>query len=129
MGSYNRVVLMGNLTRDVDLFYLATGTSMATFGIAVVERIRRGTKCEDHTSFYEVTALGKLAETCADHLAKGREVLLEGRLRQDRWKPGGERLSRMRIIADAVRFPGGIPEPSAPAGGMSPQSKAKDTPA
>lgn len=129
MGSYNRVVLMGHLTRDVDLFYLATGTPMATFGIAVVERIRRGKKWADHTSFYEVAALGKLAETCADRLAKGREVLLEGRLRQDRWKPGGERRSCMRIIADAVRVPGAIPEPSAKAGGTSPQSKAEDIPA
>jgi single-strand DNA-binding protein len=128
MASYNRVVLMGNLTCDVYLRYLATGTPLATFGIAVDERIRKGDRWEDHTKYFEVTVLGKLAETCAEQLSKGREVLLEGRLKQDRWELGGEKHSRMRVIADAVQLPGGIPGPSPPAGGAPPQSGAEDIP-
>jgi single-strand DNA-binding protein len=128
MASYNRVVLMGSLTRNVDLRYLSTGTPLATFGIAVDERIRKGDRWEDHTIYFEVIVLGKLAETCADHLSKGLEVLLEGRLRQERWESGGEKHSRMRVIADTVQLPGGLPGPSPPAGGAPPQSGAEDIP-
>lgn len=128
MASYNRIVLMGNLTRNVDLRYLATGTPLASFGIAVDERVRKGDRWEEHTNLFEVSAFGELAEACAAFLAKGRKVLLEGRLRQERWESGGERHTRVRVIVDAVRFPEGQPGLLPPADAVPLEEDGKDIP-
>lgn len=75
-GSYNRVILVGNLTRDPEIRYIASGTGVAKFALAV----NRRTKTGDETTYIDIVAWDKLAETCNSYLKKGMSVLVEGRL-------------------------------------------------
>ena len=109
MSSYNKVTLMGNLTRDPELKTTKKGASVAELGLAL-SRVRtddQGNRREE-TTFVDVIAWGKTAENCARFLSKGRGVLLEGRLQLDTWqdKQTGEKRSKLRVIADHVQFLG-----------------------
>ena len=75
-GSYNRVILVGNVTRDPEIRYIASGTGVVKFALAVNRRTKNG----DETTFVDITAWDKLAETCNTYLKKGMSVLVEGRL-------------------------------------------------
>lgn len=106
MASYNRVVLMGNLTRDVDLRRTSGGTPVADLGLAVNERFRNkeGEQVES-TCFVDVVVWQRLAEVCGEYLHKGSPVMVEGRLQLDQWKTDdGERRSRLRVRAERVAF-------------------------
>lgn len=106
MLSLNRVFLMGNLTRDPELRYTPNGTAVASFGVAVNRRFstKEGDKREE-VDFFEVEVWGKQAENCNEYLGKGRGILLEGRLKQDRWEDEtGNKRSKVRIVASSVNF-------------------------
>jgi single-strand DNA-binding protein len=108
MATLNKVFLIGNLTRDPELKYTANGTAIAKFGLAVnrVYNSPDGEKKED-TCFVDVTAYGKLAEICAEHLTKGRLVLIEGRLQYQSWKDeDGAKRSKIEVVAQNVQFLG-----------------------
>ncbi len=75
-GSYNRVILVGNLTRDPEIRYIASGAGVAKFALAVNRRTKQG----DETTFVDIVAWDKLGETCNTYLKKGMSVLVEGRL-------------------------------------------------
>ncbi len=75
-GSYNRVILVGNVTRDPEIRYIASGSGVVKFSLAVNRRTKNG----DETTFVEIVAWEKLAETCNTYLKKGMSVLVEGRL-------------------------------------------------
>ncbi len=107
MVAFNRVVLGGNLTRDPEIRYLPSGTSVASFSVAVNSRYRQNNEVREEVSFFDIVAFGKLGEICAEHLSKGREVLLEGRLRQRRWESEGVKRSKIEVVADNVQFLGG----------------------
>lgn len=97
----NSVCIIGNLTRDPELRHLPSGTEVAEFGIAV--NSKKGD--EERADFFDVTTFGKQAEVCAQYLAKGRKVAIEGRLQQDRWQTeGGENRSKVKIVAHRVDF-------------------------
>ncbi len=102
MASYNRVALMGNLTRDPELRYTPQGTPVGQFGLALNRKRGEG---EEHT-FVEIRVWKKQAEVCQQYLSKGRLVFLEGRIQQDRWedKDGGGNRSRIVIVAERVQF-------------------------
>lgn len=107
MNSINHVVIVGHLTRDPELKATPSGTSVCELGVAVNERVKRGETWEDLASFFDVTVFGSQAQTCADYLAKGRQVAVSGRLRQNRWETqDGQKRSRVTIIADLVQFIG-----------------------
>lgn len=108
MATFNRVIVVGNLTRDPEYKIInnATGAGCTTFGIAVNEKIKKGDVWEDYANFFDVTVFGKTATACADHLSKGKPVLVEGRLRQRRWEKDGAKRSAVEIIADNVQFLG-----------------------
>jgi len=98
---FNRVIVLANLTRDIELRYTPAGTAVAKIGIAINDRY----KDQDKTVFIDVIAFGKLAETCNEYLQKGRQVLIEGKLSQNRWETEeGEKRSKIEIIAQSVRF-------------------------
>lgn len=99
--SINQVILMGRLTRDPEQRTTTTGKTIASFSIAV----DRGGQ-EDAADFFNVTAWEKLGELVMQYLAKGRRVLVQGRLRQDSWddKETGKRQSRIEVVATDVTF-------------------------
>lgn len=103
----NKVILIGNLTRDPELRSLPSGAAVATMGLATnrVWRDRDGAKKED-TQFHNVVVFGKQAETAAQYLKKGGSVLVEGRLQTRSWddKGSGEKKYRTEIVADRVQF-------------------------
>ena len=105
--SFNKVILMGNLTRDPELKSTASGQSVANFSIAVnrVYNDRDGNRQED-TAFIECESWGKTAETISKYLSKGRQLLVEGRLRQDSWedKETGKNRSQLRVVVESFSF-------------------------
>jgi single-strand DNA-binding protein len=125
--SINQVILMGRLTRDPEQRTTTTGKTIASFSIAV----DRGGQ-DDTADFFNVTAWEKLGELVMQYLAKGRRVLVQGRLRQDTWddKETGKKQSRIEVVATDVTFldgpNGGDGGSNAPAGGSSSKSNSKD---
>ena len=107
MASFNRVILMGNLTRDVELKY--TGTQLAVTDVTVaVNDKRKNQQGEwiEEVTFVDVTLWGRTAEVAAEYLSKGSPVLIEGRLKLDRWEKDGQKHSKLRVVGEAMRMVG-----------------------
>lgn len=99
---YNKVILIGNLTRDVELRYTPQGTAVASFGIAVNRKYGEG---KEEVYFGDCIAWGKLAETCSKYLNKGSRVLVDGRLTTRSWSDNsGNKKSKTEIVVEQVRF-------------------------
>jgi len=103
---YNKVILIGNLTKDPELRYTPQGTPVCTLRLASTNRYKSGDSMKDDTLFINVVVWGKLGETSAQHLAKGRSVLVEGRLQERRWEADGQKKSMFEVVAGVVRFLG-----------------------
>lgn len=107
MVNMNRLVIAGNLTRDPELRQLSGNNAVCNFAIGVNRRSGKGDQQKEEVSFFDVECWGKTAELAGQHLYKGRPVLLEGRLKQERWEAqGGGNRSRVVIIAESVQFLG-----------------------
>jgi single-strand DNA-binding protein len=107
--SLNKVLLMGNLTRDPEVRYTPKGTAVGDLGLAVNDsyKAQDGT-IKETVTFINVEVWGRQAETCKQYLTKGRPVFIEGQLRLDQWEsPQGEKKSQLRVRADRVQFLGG----------------------
>ncbi len=108
MANYNRVILAGNLTRDPEVRYLQSGTAVCDMSIAINRRYKTSSgETQEETCFVDITVWGKQAEYCGQYLQKGRSVLVEGRLKLDRWEKDGQKHSRLSVVADRVQFLGG----------------------
>ena len=109
MASFNKVVLVGNLTRDPELRYTPKGTAIAKIGLAVnrVWTNEAGEKKEEVT-FVDVDVFGRTAENVGQYMRKGRPILIEGRLKLDQWddKQTGQKKSRLGVVAETVQFLG-----------------------
>jgi single-strand DNA-binding protein len=107
MASYNRVILVGNLTRDPELRYIPSGTAVTEVGLAVNDR-RKGANGEwiEETTFVEVTFWGRTAEVASEYLSKGSQVLIEGRLKYDAWEKEGKKFSKLRVVAEKMQMLG-----------------------
>ena len=106
--NYNKVILVGNLTRDPQLSYLPSQTPVCEFGLAVNRRwnAKDGTKKEE-TCFIDCTGFGKQAETLQKYVHKGDPILIEGRLQFDRWEgPDGTKHSKHRVVVENFQFLG-----------------------
>ncbi len=106
MPSLNKVFLLGNLTRDPDLRGLPSGQSVCELRLAVSRRyLSNGQECED-TCFVDVVVWGKSANNCKQFLAKGSQVMVEGRLQLDQWEDrnGGGQRSKLRVVAEQIQF-------------------------
>jgi single-strand DNA-binding protein len=120
MASFNKVILVGNLTRDPELRYTPKGTAIAKIGVAVnrVWTNEAGEKKEEVT-FVDVDVFGRTAENVGQYMRKGRPILIEGRLRLDQWddKQTGQKKSKLGVVAETVQFLGSAPggEGGAPA--------------
>ena len=108
MASYNRTIIVGNLTRDVELRQIPSGTAVADIGVAINDREKRGDEWVDVTTFIDVTLWGRTAEVAAEYLSKGSPVLVEGKLRLETWnaKETGEKRSKHKIVADKMQLLG-----------------------
>lgn len=101
----NRVLLVGNLTRDPELRHTGGGTPVAEFGIAVNGREKdESGEWGDRPDFFDVKVWGNQAEACDEYLLKGSQVAVDGHLRQERWAKDGENRSKVIIVAQAVQF-------------------------
>ncbi len=110
MASYNKVILMGNLTRDPELRYLPSGAAVANFGIAVnrVYNDRQSGERKEDVCFVDITAWARQAEVCNEYLRKGSPVFLEGRLNFNSWETDdGQRRSKLDVVAERVQLVGG----------------------
>ncbi len=101
---YNRIILIGNLTKDPELRYTPQGTPVATFRIAVNTRYKQSEEQREDTLFIDVVSFGKQAEICSQYLNKGKSVLVEGRLQERRWESDGQQKSKFEVGAQTVRF-------------------------
>jgi single-strand DNA-binding protein len=112
MASFNKVILVGNLTRDPELRYTPKGTAIAKIGLAVnrVWTNEAGEKKEEVT-FVDVDVFGRTAENVGQYMRKGRPILVEGRLRLDQWddKQTGQKKSKLGVVAETVQFLGSPP--------------------
>src|SRR5215218_8640207 len=106
MASFNRVILVGNLTRDPELRYIPSGTAVSDIGLAVNDRIKRGDQWVDEATFVDVTLWGRTAEIANEYLSKGAPVLIEGRLKLERWEKDGQKQSRLKVTAAEVEMRG-----------------------
>ena len=106
MASFNKVILMGNLTRDPDVRATgASGMKVARLGVAINERRRdRNGVMQDFPVFVDVDAWDKLAELCGQFLSKGRTILVEGRLQMDNWEKDGVRHQKLKVRANTIKF-------------------------
>lgn len=110
MASYNKVILMGNLTRDPELQYLPSGTAVAKFGLAVnrVYNDRQSGERREEVCFVDITAWARQAEVCNEYLRKGSPVFLEGRLNFNSWETDdGQKRSKLDVVAERVQLIGG----------------------
>lgn len=113
MASFNKVILLGNLTRDPELRYTPSGTPVASFGLAVnTPRTAQGNTMGDNRSerredvcFIDIVAFGRQAETASEYLSKGRAALIEGRLQWRSWEgQDGQKRSKHEVIAERIQF-------------------------
>ena len=127
MGNYNKVLLMGNITRDIELRHLPTSnTAVAKIGIAVNRKWRDAAgELKEEVTFVDCEAFGKTAENISKFFSKGKPIFLEGRLKLDTWKDktDGSNRSKLKVVVDTFEFveskgggggaPGGAPARSA----------------
>lgn len=109
MANFNKVMLMGNITRDIELRYTPKGTAVADIGLAV-NRIRTGESGEriEETTFVDITLWGRQAEVAHQYAGKGRPLFVEGRLHMDTWedKASGQKRSRLKVVAENIQLMG-----------------------
>ena len=107
MPNYNKVILMGNLTRDPEVRYTSGGTAIAKLGMAVNRRWKNQEgQMQEETTFVDVDAFGRQAETIGQYLKKGRPVMAEGRLKLDQWddKQTGQKRSKLGVVLENFQF-------------------------
>ncbi len=107
MANFNRVFLMGNLTRDPEMRYTPSGTAVVNFGMAVNRRFtdQNGEKKEE-TCFVRISVFGKQGENCNQYLSKGSPVFIEGRLQYRTWETDGQKRNSLDVVAERVQFMG-----------------------
>jgi single-strand DNA-binding protein len=123
MASFNKVLLMGNLTRDPELRYSGGGqggSAICKFGLAVNRQWRDAQgQNQEEVTFVDITVFGRQAETCNEYLRKGRPVFVEGRLQYSTWedRESGQKRSKLDVVGERVQFLGGANRDGAEGGG------------
>jgi|SRR5450755_924459 single-strand DNA-binding protein len=125
MASFNKVILLGNLTRDPEVRYTPKGTAVTELGMAVnrVYTAENGEKREE-TTFVDVTLWGRTAEIAGEYLKKGRPVFIEGRLQLDTWddKQSGQKRSKLKVVGEGLQLIGSRPGGGGGGGGGDEES-------
>jgi len=106
---FNKIILMGHLTRQPELRYSTNGTPIASFGLACNRKFKQGEDLKEEVLFVDLVAFGKTAEIATQYLAKGSGVLAEGRLQQQRWETeDGQKRSKHEVVVEHLTF---LPKP------------------
>lgn len=100
----NRVIIIANTTRDVELKSTPSGASVANFSIASNRKYKAGDETKEEVSYFDCVVWGKLAELCEKYVKKGDKVGIEGRLQQRRWEADGKKASKVEIVVENVQF-------------------------
>ena len=108
MASFNRVIVMGNLTRDVEVRYLQSGMAVADIGIAVNDKRKNQQTGEwiEEVTFVDVTLWGRTAEVASEYLSKGSPIFIEGRLKLDQWEKDGQKHSKLKVVGERMQMVG-----------------------
>jgi single-strand DNA-binding protein len=120
MADVNHVILIGRLMRDAELKYTSGGMAVCKFAIAVNRRRKNGDQWVEEANFFDIVVWGRTGETINQYLVKGKQVAIEGELRQNRWEQDGQSRSKVEIMANNVQLLGGG------AGGARPAPSAQD---
>jgi len=134
MASFNKVILLGNVTRDPELRYIANGTAVTDIGLAVNDRRKTATgEWVEETTFVDVTLWGRTAEIAGEYVTKGSPLLIDGRLKLDTWEKDGKKNSKLRVVCDRMQLLGARSgegrSGDAPRGKARPASAARSAPA
>ncbi|MEW6544529.1 MAG: single-stranded DNA-binding protein [Nitrospirota bacterium] len=122
MTGFNKVILIGNLTKNPDLRYTPSGMPVASFGLAINRKFRQGDELRDEVCYVDIVVFGKQAEHCGQYLSKGNGVIVDGRLQQRRWETeDGQKRSKHEVVAQTVTF---LPKRSESAGESGPSDDA-----
>lgn len=127
MPSYNKVILIGNLTRDPELRVTPKGTAICQFGIAVNRQFKsEDGSMRDDTTFVDIEAWGKTGENISKYFTKGRPIFVDGRLKLDQWedKQSGQKRTKLKVVCEQFQFIGGRDDGSAQAGDPSSERHA-----
>jgi single-strand DNA-binding protein len=128
MASYNRVILMGNLCRDVELKYTPAGLPVTEISLAVNDKRKTASgEWVEEVTFVDCTLFGRTAEIAGEYLAKGSPVFLEGRLKLDTWEKDGQKRSKMRVVCDKMQLIGGRSGGEGGAARSKPQTSSSNT--
>ena len=119
MTDLNHVTLIGRLTRDAELKYTQSGFAISNFSIAVNRRRKNGEQWVEEAHFFDITLYGKSAESLKQYLIKGKQIAVDGELRQDRWDQDGQQRSKVVIAANNVQLLGGGASSGSYGGGSS----------
>ena len=105
MVSFNKVILIGNLTKDPEIRYTPSGTPVANFRLAVNHKYKQGDELKEEVCYIDIVVFGKQAENCGQYLNRGQSVIVDGRLQERRWETEeGQKRSKHEVIAQSVRF-------------------------
>jgi single-strand DNA-binding protein len=127
MANLNKVMLIGNLTRDPDVKVLQSGSTIAEFGLAINRSwVQDGVKKEEAT-FVDVVMFGKVGEIAGKWLKKGKPVYVEGRLKLEQWEKDGEKRSKLRVVGEMMQMLGSAPG-NAEKGAAKPTQDEDNTP-
>ena len=104
--SFNKVILLSNLTREPELRYTPGGVAVCEFGLAINRRFVSNNQEREESCFVEIVVWGKIGENCGRFLSKGAQVMVDGRLQYDQWedRDTGTRRNRLRVVAEQVQF-------------------------
>jgi single-strand DNA-binding protein len=129
MASFNKVMLMGNLTRDPELRYTSNGSAVTSFGLAVNRKFKQGDEWKDDVCFVDITVWGKQGENCAEYLSKGRPAFVEGFLKFSTWESEGQKRNKLEVVANTVQFLGSRGDSSGETSGeQTPKHDEDDVP-
>lgn len=126
MASFNKVILLGNVTRDPELRYVSNGTPVTEIGLAVNNR-RKGANGEwvDETTFVDVTLWSRDAEIAGEYVTKGSPIMIEGRLKLDTWEKDGKKNSKLRVVGERLVLLGNRQGAPGPEGSRGPEGASR----
>ncbi|MEK7702811.1 MAG: single-stranded DNA-binding protein [Nitrospirota bacterium] len=105
MASFNKVILVGNLTKNPEVRYTPNGAAVASFGLATNRKYKQGEEIKEEVCFIDIVVFGKQAETCGKYLTKGQGVIIDGRLTQRRWEgEDGQKRNKHEVVSESIRF-------------------------
>jgi single-strand DNA-binding protein len=107
MASFNRVILMGNVTRDIEIRYIPSGTAVCELGMAMNSKRKDNSgKWIEEVTYVDVTLWGRTAEIASEYLNKGAPVMIEGHLKLDSWEKDGKKNYKLKVVADSMQLLG-----------------------